>query len=234
MREKHLTGRVAVLSALACTLVVSLMLYGTGCDILCDCLFPPATCTTNADCPEGEVCVDGECVAEPVGCTTDADCSEGEVCVDGECAAAPVGCTTDAECDDGLFCTGTETCVNGECQEGTDPCTAGQVCDEETDTCAAEASTYATNALIDDFDRVHGLHQAAGFGCDPCHHTEPVDAGFNSCTMCHSDDPNELNSFKQVAHDEDEDDNGCRSCHNQTTEDGLWDCTVCHTALLDL
>ena len=37
--------------------------------------------------------------------------------------------------------------------------------------------------------------------------------------------------LKEAMHDLDA---GCRSCHDDTTEDGLWECRRCHTALNDL
>ena len=44
-------------------------------------------CLVDADCAEGETCVEGTCVADAGGCVTDADCADGETCVDGECVA---------------------------------------------------------------------------------------------------------------------------------------------------
>ena len=202
-----------------------------------DCVTPePEPCEADEDCPEGQVCENGECITpEPEPCETDEDCPEGQVCEDGECVEPePAACEADEECDDGEFCNGTETCVEGECQAGTAPCTADQVCDEETDACdpAPAGEAFAeSNVLFDDFERVHGLHQdSAAVNCTDCHHDAPVPAGFVSCFDCHSDNPAEFNSLKSVAHDSDGDDNGCRSCHNQTTEEGSWDCSFCHTA----
>jgi Cys-rich repeat protein len=39
------------------------------------------TCTTNDDCSDGKICVDGGCVE----CTTDDDCSDGKVCQSNTC-----------------------------------------------------------------------------------------------------------------------------------------------------
>ena len=200
MRNKHLTG-----VALACLLGIGLMLGGGACGILFP--WPVDECRTDADCPTGQACQNGQCVA------------------------ATPDCTSDTDCDDDLFCNGAETCVAGQCQPGTDPCAIGTTCNEETDTCdpMGAPSPYETNALLADFERVHGLHQAVD--CAACHHAEPVDAGFGSCTTCHPDDPNEFNSFKDVAHDQNESGDGCRSCHDAEWSDN---CAFCHTALLDL
>jgi len=160
-------------------------------------------------------------------------------------------CTGDAECDDGLFCNGAETCANGTCQDGANPCDAGVTCDEDTDECVEEGgcttdgdcedgefcdvqtgecvtneNLYETTALDTDFDRVHALHTT----CTACHHAEPVAAGFQSCRICHADDPNEANSFKDVAHDANESGDGCRMCHDGEFADN---CAFCHTALGD-
>lgn len=89
-------------------------------------------CSADADCPDGEVCLDsGEC-GTPSGteCNTDDDCADGEVCENGLCVedlscesnsdcdtnqrcvnglCVPIGCTSDAQCDPGLVC------VDGDC-----------------------------------------------------------------------------------------------------------------------
>ena len=178
---------------------------------------PPPTpeCTTNADCDEGEVCnEDGECEAAPAPeCTSNGDCDEGEVCnEDGECEAAPTPeCTSNGDCDEGEVCN-----EDGECE-----------------TAPVVEDPYETNVFMDEFNRVHGLHQAAFPDCTTCHHSDPP-AGLSRCSECHSLDPNEFNSYKFVAHDENESGDGCRSCHSgETTDDGAWRCSFCHTALLD-
>ena len=56
-----------------------------------DCSITIVECVDDADCPNGEVCVDGTCVdATPTPtptpeCTDDNDCPPGQVCVDGRC-----------------------------------------------------------------------------------------------------------------------------------------------------
>lgn len=40
---------------------------------------------TPGDCPDGEVCVDGECIPEDGGGCVEGECPDGEVCQDGEC-----------------------------------------------------------------------------------------------------------------------------------------------------
>lgn len=167
-------------------------------------------------------------------CTTDTDCETGQVCDEsGTCVPGPQPeCAADADCDDGLFCNGAETCTDGACQPGIAPCTAGLVCDEEGDACAAEELAFATNAFFDDFDRVHGLHRAAVPACTTCHHDQPVSAGFAKCSECHSLAAADLNSYKEMAHDENESGDGCRACHAQEqNDDGTWKCSFCHTGL---
>ena len=43
-------------------------------------------CTTNANCPLGQVCVGGACQA----CTADSQCSAGQVCLNGMCVTPPI------------------------------------------------------------------------------------------------------------------------------------------------
>ena len=92
------------------------------------------------------------------------------------------------------------------------------------------------------FDRpVHGCvsDQAAGAGdCETCHHTQPNAAG-KACTQCHSRDEGQYSAklaafvpkLKEAMHNPD---TGCRGCHDETTDDGLWDCKMCHKALSSL
>ena len=97
------------------------------------------------------------------------------------------------------------------------------------------ASPYATYAFTEDFAQYHGLHTQLFPTCTECHHEEPVSAAGQTCTDCHSDNPDELNSFKAIAHDENSSDDGCRGCHDdERTDEGDWNCSFCHTALLDL
>lgn len=49
------------------------------------------SCTSDADCPSGEVCGDDlVCVPGTPGCTSNLDCGPGETCVDGTCVPGPV------------------------------------------------------------------------------------------------------------------------------------------------
>ncbi|MCP4590232.1 MAG: cytochrome c3 family protein [bacterium] len=215
MKKKLATGNVML--ALAFVLGIGLMLSGMACGIL----WPwPGQCGTDADCADGETCANGQCVTQTAECTSDADCPTGQVCQSGHCVPEAAECTTDADCDDGLYCTGTATCVQGDCQAGTDPCAIGTTCNEDTDTCdpMGSPSPYATH----DFD--HDFH--ATFGCEACHHIGNVGCDAEGC---HAEEwiggvPN----LKEAMHET------CGTCHTDTTADELWDCTKCHTSLLDL
>jgi len=90
-----------------------------------------ATCTTDADCPDGQRCqLDGEtgtCV--PDDCETDMDCDLNETCDDGTCRDRPCGegcplgtvCDTETDtcqlipCTDNEMCPENTTCENGFC-----------------------------------------------------------------------------------------------------------------------
>ncbi len=168
----------------------------------------------------------------------------------------PGPCVTDADCvDDGLFCNGGEVCVAGVCGHSGSPCEEGVECDEESDVCLIEevcesdadcemgefcdvttgecivdANLFAVVAIDPNedggnWDVVHPLHTV----CTVCHHTEP-DADYQSCRNCHSDDPNGVNSFKDVAHDQNESGDGCAACHAAEFEDN---CAFCHILLQD-
>jgi hypothetical protein len=88
-------------------------------------LVPPNGCTTNAGCPAGAVCQNGQCAFAPA-CTTNADCAAGMQCTpDGRCVPVPAGtCTTNAECN-GLICAGGQCAA---CPLGGSECGAGYAC----------------------------------------------------------------------------------------------------------
>ena len=74
-----------------------------------DVIVPPSGCTSDPQCPEHGVCVDGECVLV-APCVTSADCASGQTCTtDGRCVVkGGAQCTTSDTCD-GLVC------VSGTC-----------------------------------------------------------------------------------------------------------------------
>ena len=184
--------------ALLVGLGVGLLVTGTAC--------PPPQCTTDADCPEGEVCLGGFCV--------------------------PVECTVDADCDDGAFCNGAETCVANACVAGADPCLADQTCDEEADVCVDPVVEDPYPNMLAEFFP-HDTHSAA-YACNMCHHENPS-AGLQDCDACHNPDEGAFNDdlgmfvpkLKEVMHTADGADGkaGCRNSHTDTTEDDLWDCS---------
>ena len=78
----------------------------TGCALAaagCPQTTPPAPeptpeCTTDADCPDGQICDAGQCVDAPAPeCEADEDCPDGQICDEGQCIDAPVGgpCTVE-------------------------------------------------------------------------------------------------------------------------------------------
>ncbi len=107
---------------------------------------PTPNCRNSEDCPDGQVCVDGECVTAtptntPIGfCNDTEDCPEGQVCVDNRCVtptptATPIGfCNSTEDCPEGQVCldhrcvtpTPTATPI-GFCTDSED-CPLGQVC----------------------------------------------------------------------------------------------------------
>jgi len=52
-----------------------------------------STCSTDTDCPRGDVCTAGTCTvpSQPSGCSTDSDCPSGETCQSGVCTAPTQG-----------------------------------------------------------------------------------------------------------------------------------------------
>jgi|GEM_PF-1918268 len=69
-------------------------------------------CTVDADCGEGEVCMEGECVeAEEPECIDDSDCPENQTCVNETC----VDVIPEPECINDTDCPENQTCVNETC-----------------------------------------------------------------------------------------------------------------------
>ncbi len=66
---------------------------------------PPPGCVADADCADGERCLDGAC--QP-GCAADAECPAGHLCLGGRCVPAP-------RCDDDADCIAGERCLEGAC-----------------------------------------------------------------------------------------------------------------------
>ena len=153
-----------------CLLGVGFILAGAACPPQ-----PPTGCTTDADCPEGQVCntVTGQCEEAPPACTSDDDCAEGEICnlETGECEPAPTGCTSDDQCAEGEFC------------------------DLATGECVPSENLYETV----EFD--HDFHSGA-YSCGDCHHDG---AGFDTCDTCHDRDEvvGGIAVLKDVMHDPD-------------------------------
>jgi hypothetical protein len=91
------------------------------------------TCTSSAQCDDGEACTIDGCGASG-RCeytTIDAMCAADEVCVVGMgCIRRGGGaCTTDPECDDGNFCNGAERCAGRVCVSGgPESCDDGNAC----------------------------------------------------------------------------------------------------------
>lgn len=97
---------------------------------------PTPRCRTNEDCPDGQVCIDGECVdatptvtstptvrsstatptATPIGfCEDNDDCPPGQVCVNNMCVTV----TPTPQCREDMDCPSGQVCVNGNCVTST-------------------------------------------------------------------------------------------------------------------
>ncbi len=110
-----------------------------------------------------------DCLPEPLSCSTNADCSDGdscngeELCDDGCChAAAPLAC------DDGLYCNGEERCDPASgCLAGTPPCDDGIACTQ--DCChedTRECGHAPADARCDDGNACNGAeHCDVDAGC---------------------------------------------------------------------
>lgn len=81
-------------------------------------------CTTDSNCPKGEICRDGQCVKEVKSACPAVPCKDGKVCDNGLCR----DCASDAECGKGRHCwQGSCRADGNECDPDRD-CPLGQKC----------------------------------------------------------------------------------------------------------
>jgi hypothetical protein len=89
------------------------------------------SCSTNAQCDDGNVCNGAEtCVAGACQPGTALNCDDANVCTTDSCVPAS-GCAhanNSAACNDGLSCTTGDTCAGGSCVGVQLPCDDGVVC----------------------------------------------------------------------------------------------------------
>jgi len=231
MRRLAAGVRVVSISLVICALCAGLVLFASGCPT-------PPGCTSAAQCDDGlyctgvETCVNGACADGALPCL------EGEVCLEAtdSCTTA---CTTPADCpDDGNPCT-VVTCTEGACLtsavenccETDADCEEGEFCDVQANECTVNQNLYEVTKVDADYpERVH-FEPAGHTTCTVCHHAADAGAGLpdaagQSCRNCHPDDPNQPNSFKDIAHDANESGDGCRMCHGDEFDAG--NCAFCH------
>ena len=83
-------------------------------------VIPPVGCTSDAECPNGGVCVNGNCqFARP--CIVNADCPPTDACNDGRCVVVGGNACVDSSTCNGLVCQGGRCVVcanNGACGPG--------------------------------------------------------------------------------------------------------------------
>jgi hypothetical protein len=204
--------RAALVSLIASASCVGLVALGTGCPGPT----PTPSCTTDDDCADDGLYCNGE-----------------EVCVNGQCGHGGDPCTGAATCDEDE-----NTCVVEGCQSD-DDCGIGEFCDVVLAECILNENLFRIVALDleEDGGNFTAIHLANDHGdpanCAACHHADH-EAGFQSCRTagCHSDDPNGVNSYKDVAHDQNESNDGCAAsgCH---ADDFVDNCALCHLLLRD-
>jgi mono/diheme cytochrome c family protein len=265
MKNKHLTASLALSMALGCVLCAFVMFGAVGC--------PSAggggegegeaECATTDDCPDGQICQNGQCVAAE--CTTNDDCADGEVCQDGECVAGGApnieagqvtyderckSCHGDPGQDNGTVAGDViaadealiESVLTGEDHPPVEGLTeedyanlGAYIEDERQDDGDGAPDLDAPYATVT-FD--HAFHLQA-FECTTCHHPEPVDAKLAACDVCHLDEwVGGVPRLKEAMHTPGGvsvvGNAGCRACHDVKTEDGSWQCSFCHQLLNDL
>jgi hypothetical protein len=109
-------------------------------------------CTTDAQCANGGVCVNGACIFARA-CAVEADCPNGYTCTNGRCVVKPTGttCSATTECN-GLVCTGGQ-CV--ACTPGGTECGSGYVCGPDG-RCTNSSGTGPTGVTVAPGDEIQG------------------------------------------------------------------------------
>lgn len=113
------------------------------------CQNPPDVCSTDFDCPAGNVCsADGTCSP---GCTTDQDCDDVMTYCNPDNSLCEPGCRTDASCAVDQSCGDARQC---ECDPS--KCPDGSICDESVNACIEKAIESCDEVTCGD-----------GFVCNP-------------------------------------------------------------------
>ena len=161
-------------------------------------------CSTDADCPAGQQCIDEICVPQTVcesdsdcsaptprcdtasglcvECLADGDCDAGEKCVDGSCQDRPQ-CSSDDECDAG------EICVEGTCETG---CRSNRDCPSGWE-CLTDVGANGTCAqCVEDANCPPGYRctdYECEFFCTQDSHCAPevCDTATGTCVECTED-----------------------------------------------
>jgi hypothetical protein len=108
---------------------------------------PPPRCQSDGDCPDGQVCLEGQCLAQGIPCGPNGQCPAGQFCgVAGFCES---GCASNDDCPP------PSTCDRGQCRMpqacGRDlDCPASYVCEggscSFTDACSRSSDCGVANA----------------------------------------------------------------------------------------
>lgn len=156
---------------------------GTFCDITTQTCIPVGTCTTDRQCPLGQICRQSACVD---GCNYASDCQLTQCCVANQCQ------TCDCQNDD--FCAFAEYCNNSQCQSGytqdtpyCKPCDSsslGDQCGDHMNWCLiypfesdAYANEYTGSNPIEYCapDCSNNERCPSGFSCGPLRIVDPSD-----------------------------------------------------------
>jgi MYXO-CTERM domain-containing protein len=135
-------------------------------------------CTTNADCPEPEVCDTSATPHVCVDCVLDTDCPAPLVC--DEAQRKCVGCTDDTDCTPPMVCDTTrQICVG--CSKDSD-CPAPTVCNTATRTCVGcRTDTDCDGNLVCDPDNSECVECNKTADCENDLVCNPTN---NQCTEC--------------------------------------------------
>jgi subtilisin-like proprotein convertase family protein len=110
------------------------------------------SCSTDAECGDGDACTSDACVQGQCQ-NTGISCDDGNGCTDDSCDSASGCVNTDNSnpCEDGNACTTGDTCGGGSCQPGGPAsCDDSNAC--TTDTCDAASGCVYTEITCDDGD----------------------------------------------------------------------------------
>ena len=136
-------------------------------------------CTSDSDCPEGQICCDGVCVTP--ACSSDADCDDGDACTIDTCKYAGT-CNATCTHTEITECINDDGCCPAGCDSSNDNDCPSAVCGDGVCDYPEEDSNSCPDDCTCRYRR--WIYECGNGSCDPCETAEqcPYDCSGTSTT----------------------------------------------------